>query len=375
MRTSAFLMPFFIIGVVLAREPGAKGTARIVFEPKIKVESEYRDNILRALDSLKLDDYRLNLYVGANLSLSSELLGNPSINYNHRLYRYGEFDRYNRYEHLVNASLLKSYGAITRLSINDEFRTRNYPEYSTWAYRRNILEGNLHFLLPRLLTPAIGFQSWHKEYPHNEGLSDYSSNRFYFRLAGLYKEKTNFAMKYEIQEHNGNIYPGSNYANLPQKLEGERHVVQFSGDRIFRDKLLAEVTWRYEDDKSGGVEWEVDDEEEEDIDEDIEDLLEEDSDFNYLKHQLGISFIYRLSNRLSLLSFTAVHHKRFKDWDIEGEHSRRRDYTAYQSTILQFKPANVWSIDLKYIIEYRQSNLNTVDYVGQSIVLGISLFK
>ncbi|MFC1484785.1 hypothetical protein ACFL6Q_07050, partial [Candidatus Neomarinimicrobiota bacterium] len=209
MRTSAFLMLIFTIGLILAQEPTTAGTPRIVFEPKIKMESEYRDNILRSLDSLKLDDYRLNLYVGANLSLSSEFLGNPSVNYNHRLYRYSEYDRYERYEHLANISILKSLGSITRLNISNEFRARVYPEYSRWEYRRNILDLNMHFLLPHLRTPAIGIQNWYKKYPHNESLSDYVSSRLYLKLSGLYRDKTNYTVNYEIQKHTGNIYPGS----------------------------------------------------------------------------------------------------------------------------------------------------------------------
>lgn len=349
--------------VILSLQPikGAPGAMKTTF----RAETEYRNNIVRSLDSLKLNDTRLNIDIGSqyDITLPGFIKAGLSSKFNGHFY--SKYSDYNRNDYLATLTSEIALIKNVKLNISDEFRYRDYPNYSAWKYSRNIYDINL--VLPIVLKPTIGYQGWSKKYTATNQLADYKSSRYYLKLKKSIG-KTGTLLKLESQDHNGNLYPNSSGLDTPNYLTGQRRMVLLSIDQLIGEKLFIEFKNRFEDDTSTGYEFNGDSDD--GNEEEIDDLLSEDSDFNYRKYQTSVSLFYQLTPRLSAVSYNVYQNKLFKQWKPVNSTDKRQDNSIYSNNTIIYKLNDRVSIDVKYIIERNSTNVRYFNYQGHSMILG-----
>ena len=132
-----------------------------------QVNGEYRDNITREPDFLKLPDYRTNLFFAADYQNKLWQTDKYGFNYELRFHRYKEYQEYNRQDHLLRGMLRKSIYKNLRFHLSNEFRTRYYSSANILNYRRNIFDSFLSLSITRSKKLSLGYQNWLKTYPNS----------------------------------------------------------------------------------------------------------------------------------------------------------------------------------------------------------------
>lgn len=334
-----------------------------------QVNGEYRDNIIRYPDSLKVRDYRTNLFFLADYHKKNSRNSNWRFSYELRYHRYVEYKEYTRHDHLLRGVLRKPIYGTTKLHIANEFRVRYYSSSSIFNYRRNILDSYISMKVPFLRQLSLGYQNWLKTYPNGSSFQTYLSNRYFIRMNRRMSRTAHIGVKFELQKHQGNLYPGSTAPDQLLNLKGYRYVFHFVFDKIITPKILANVVYRFENDRP----------EDSDVnqigenvgDENTKELLTEDYDFGYSKHQFTFSALFKINPRISFLTFYLFQHKKFHYWQINTNGPNRKDKLLFFSNILKIKLYKSIGIEFQYNFEHNYTNLLAYKYMLNSISLGL----
>lgn len=352
---------------------GLSGNGNLALVKMLKLESEFDNNILRSSNVGVHGDFKTNFYFDGGKTITYKNTDNLNLGYTYKYNNYYRYKKYNRHDHLLSLGYNKSILNSIAVDFNNEFKVRRYKDNSQWEYNRNVFDINVRLKIFKVESTSIGYQNWSKNYPNNKELFQYQSNRLYLKTTRNVNISTNFTLKYEYQLHKGNLYPESIISGEQIGLTGSRNVLQLSANTVSHNNLLINVTVRYEDDISDSDKLNQSGNNE--TDEDPSDLLEEDSDFNYRKAQLKFSLVYKITRKLSLMSFDLIQYKHFREWQVLNSRGVRKDLTLYVTNALQYKIDKNWRIDLKFIIESNNTEVKFYDYNTNSIVLGISFSR
>lgn len=335
-----------------------------------KVTHEYRSNFIRLPDSLKLSDYRTNLFFNADHQQTVWQNGRLLLEYELRYHRYNEFQRYNRHDHLTTIKFQKPIIGGIKLHLSNEIRTR-FSSTQRYSYYRNIFDIYVNLPITVKDRAYIGFQNWAKNYPKTSEYKKYRSSRIYSKFNIQLTRTTTLGLKFEFHRHEGNLYPGSTVPTLKLDLDGNRYVFQAMVDRILNRKVFASFSYRFENDMLE----DIDDEQagERYGDENEAELLAEDSDLGYLKNQGSLSALIKLNSRISIMTFYLVYKKNFKYWYIEPDGPKRRDRLIFLSHILKIKLYENLSLEIQHNYEDNHTNLEFYVYRMNSYAAGISI--
>ncbi|MFH2025504.1 MAG: hypothetical protein ABIK30_06720, partial [bacterium] len=246
----------------------------------------------------------------------------------------------------------------------------DYSNSEPLNYYRNILTAYLRQTLFNDWQVSTGYRHWLKQYPNSITIKDYSSNRLFLTATYELDTKTRIGLKNEFSWHRGNLYPFNVSNDETLNPIGTRYSVELFGRSIIQKKYFIDLRYTFETDRP--EDFENDEEGEHSGDEDTEDILAEDSDFDYTKHQVSSSVLFKASNRLSLFGFGVIQSKHFRHWLlVEGENEHRRDLLFYLSLNAKFNFLKNLSLDFNYNLENNQSNLSSFQY--STSVVGIGL--
>ena len=338
------------------------------FYLNIIINQEYRDNIYRLPDSAKIGDYRLLSSIMVGYEFGNYKDQHFDFHYENRYQRYFHNHKYNRMEHYLNLKGTLFFGENT-LNINNTASLRNYKNNQLENYFRNIINVyyNLHFNTK--LTGLAGYKNWIKTYPNDGILQDYLSHRFFIKLNYQVDESTNLGIKTEYQWHKGNLYPYSSLFGSNNNLRGSRYQLELFGNKIFGKNLLIDFVYKFESDQPDEINNQFNGEHQ--GDEETEDLITEDADFDYMKHQITVSFLYKLLPDLSFFSFNVLQNKNFNHWKVNPTNDLRRDLLFYSSNIFKYKLWERWYLKIYLNAELINSNFKYADYNLKTIGIGV----
>ncbi len=335
-----------------------------------QMTQEYSSNFIRMPDSLKISDYRTNLFL--NVGLHKPILHNGRLEfyYELRYNHYHEYQNYNRQDHLADLKFQKPIFRDIKLHFSDEFRAR-FSATRQFSYYRNIFNLFLNVPITTQNRAYIGFQNWTKNYPGTTQLQGYQSSRLYSKVNLMLTPTTTFGLKFEYQFHGGDLYPGSSVDSLSRDLDGRRYVFLASIDKMLWTKLFANISYRFENDlPSNG---EINQTGEHIGDENNEDWLAEDSDFGYLKNQFSFSALMKLNARISVMAFYLVYNKNFQYWYVTTGGAKRFDRLFFISHILKINLYKGTALLLQHNFENNYTNLKSYRYRMNSFSAGLSV--
>ncbi len=334
-----------------------------------RATDEYRDNITRFPDSLKLDDFRANIFVTAGYDNRLFKRGHWGLLYEFQHHQYFENQEYSRQDHLLRVFFRHPLTENLKIYCSDEYRLRSYTSLNAFNYQRNIFNIYLTMAAPYVQQLAIGYQNWTKSYPNSPDFRNYTSNRIYIKSRQSLNRKTFLGIKLELQMHRGNLYPLSTAPAQILNVSGNRLVMDTIFDRLLNPKFLATFSYRFEGDVASQPNFQQAGEY---IgDENSEELLAEDSDFGYLKNQFALSFVLKPVTRISLLTFYVVQFKHFSYWRIYQDGPKRRDRMVFLSNVLKFNLSKNLGLELQYNYENNQTNLGFYKFKMNSLLAGI----
>ena len=167
-------------------------------------------------------------------------------------------------------------------------------------------------------------------------------------------------MRNELNWHRGNLYPYGAPKKPGANLQGFRYTAELSGNRIFAGKYFIDLRYRFEWDSPQDIE--AQNSGEHAGDENAEDLLAEDSDFDYVKHQLSASLLYKTAPRLSFFGFAVLQAKQFRHWRISGNGPLRSDIFSYFSLTAKYRLYKNLFAELYFNLENNHSNHSYYQY-------------
>jgi len=340
------------------------------FYVNLSAIQEYRSNIYRVEDSLKTADSRINTYFRIGFQKSAPVSKQYlNIYYENQIKQYYNYQIYCRMEHVLFGNYHISPGKNTQINITDRFQFRDYSNSESLNYYRNILTFYIRQTLLNDWQISTGYRHWLKQYPANPIIRDYSSNRVFLTNTYDLDTKTRIGLKNEFSWHSGNLYPFDVSVNDTLNPIGTRYSVELFGRTIVRKKYFIDFRYTLETDRP--EDFRNNEEGEYSGDEETEDILAEDSDFDYTKHKVSSSVLFKASERFSLFGFGVIQSKRFQHWMTENENQHRRDLLLYLSLNAKIELLKNLSMDFNYNLENNHSNLPSFQF--STSVIGIGL--
>ena len=334
-----------------------------------KVTGEHRDNVNRVPDSSKFSDYRTNyLFLAEYRNRFYKNIRSVFL-YDGRYHRYNTRDTFNRHDHRFRMSFSKAVYKKLRISIEEDLRLRFHTSLSSINHQRNIIDFSLKLPVFSKGQLVAGYQNWAKRYPDNELLQRFQSNRYYLKFSRQIVQRTNVGLKYTLQSHRGNLFPGSTAPDQQLREESIRHVVNFTIDRIINRRLFIGAAYRYEDDEPD--EPDFDEFGRRLNDEEAEELLTDDADFGYDKHQFSLSSVVKFNSRISLITFYLIQFKQFDEWEIFEDGPDRNDDLIFLSNLLRIDFYKDFGLQLRYNFENNNTNLSFYKYRLNAISAGL----
>lgn len=331
---------------------------------------EYHSNLYRLPDSLKKADYRFNSFIRIGYQKNwTKTKKFVNIYYENRVRRYYTYQTYSRMEHILFGHGYLPAWNFGRIIINERLRLRNYNHNHAINSLRNIFSFYLQTVVADRLQLNSGYRHWLKRYPNNAAYQDYLSHRLFFNFYYSLTKKSKLGLRNELNWHQGNLYPYGAPKKPGANLRGFRYTSELSFNRIFTGKYFLDLRYRFEWDSPQDIDSENSGEHT--GDENTEDLLAEDSDFDYLKHQLSASLLYKTSPRLSFFCFSVLQSKNFNHWHTSQNGPLRRDIFGYISLTARYKLYKNLFAELYYNLENNHSNLSYYKY--SRIITGAGL--
>ncbi len=333
------------------------------------LNQEYSNNFFRFADSAKGNDFRLLSSIILGYSWKNDSLdGAFDVYYENRYLRYYKLIKYIRMDHALSLNGSIRIDDNNVLFLDNESRIRNYNDLRQDNYFRNILNLYDQLKLSHELHLALGYKYWVKNYPNSSLFQNYLSHRTFIKLNYRITENDFLGLKFEYQYHKGNLYPLVNLINTNSDLSGSRYFLEVSLNKLWGGLLLTDISYKLENDQPNNPGNQ--DQNNYQGDENFEDLLIDDADFDYFKNQFNLSFLLKLSEKISLFSFNVLQFKNFNNWLINPNENLRRDVLLFSSLILKYKLAHSYRINLYYNFEYNNSNLSSVNYNSKRFGLG-----
>lgn len=327
----------------------------------LNAAQEYHSNLYRLPDSLKKADYRFNSFIRIGCQKNwPKAKRFVNIYYENRLRRYFTYQTYSRMAHILFAHGYFPLWSLTRLIINERFRYRDYNHSSRINSLRNVFSFYWQTAIWEKLQLNSGYRHWLKRYPNTTAYQDYMSHRLFFNIYYSLNKKSKLGLRNEVNWHNGNLYPYGAPKKPGTNLHGVRYTAELSGNRIFAGKYFIDLRYRFEWDRPQDIE--VQNTGEYSGDENTEDLLAEDSDFDYVKHQLSVSLLYKTTARLSFFGFAVLQSKQFRHWRITENGPLRGDMFGYLSFTARYKLHKNLFAELYFNLENNHSNLSYYQY-------------
>ncbi len=335
-----------------------------------KITQEYTSNFIRMPDSLKISDYRTNLFLNADVHRAVWDNGRFEFFYELRYNFYRDYPNYNRQDHLADLKFQKPIFRDVKLHFSDEFRAR-FSATRQFSYYRNIFNLFVNVPITAHDRAYIGFQNWTKKYPRTAVFQSYRSSRLYSKLNLMLTPTTTFGLKFEYQLHEGDLYPGSSVDSFALDLDAKRYVFLASIDKMLLRKIYANISYRFENDLPSNTESRQTGEH---IgDENNEDWLAEDSDLGYLKNQFSLSMLFKLNSRMSIMAFYLEYNKNFQYWYVTMGGAKRFDRLLFISHILKINLYKNTSLFIQHNFENNYTNLKFYRYRMHSFSAGLSV--
>lgn len=359
-----FTLFFLGLGLIHAQNRGK-------FYYQLNLNQEYRDNIRIDPDSSKIKDFRFRssflIKYNSNLTVPN---GNWGASYENRYQQYFKFAGYTRMEHLFNVRISLPVYKQNLFYFYDDFRIRNYKKFKHDNYQRNIFSIYLKSTVASKLELLIGYKNWIKNYPSILNSQNYLSHRPFMKLNFQLNRTTYLGVKTEFQWHKGFLYPSQSNINNIENFSGSRYLVEVFGNKILFKSFLVDLIYKLEYDVPSNLNNQSTGNNQ--GDEEPEDLLIEDPDYDYLKNQAAVTFLYRIDSKLSFFSFVVLQKKDFNHWRINTTSSTlRSDIFFYSSLILKYKILPDFRINLYYNYEKRNSNLTKMNYFRNTLGVGL----
>ena len=353
-----------IVSLLISAASLLYGQKKPSFYFNLNAAQEYHSNLYRLPDSLKKADYSFNSFVRLGYHKNwREEGGNLNIYYENRLRLYYTYQTYNRMEHLLFGHGYLTLWPRTRLIINERLRFRDYNHSNSINSLRNVFSFYLQTAIADRLQLNSGYRHWLKRYPNNAAYQDYLSHRLFFNFYYSLNKKSKLGLRNELNWHKGNLYPYGAQKKPGANLHGFRYTGELSGNRIFAGKYFIDLRYRFEWDSPQDID--IQNTGEHTGDENAEDLLAEDSDFDYVKHQLSASLLYKTTPRLSFFGFAVLQAKHFNHWRITKNDPLRSDIFGYLSFTAKYKLDNNLFAELYYSLENNHSNHTFYQYSKQ----------
>jgi hypothetical protein len=365
---SKTLKIFFFVILIAAKLNGQSKQSSFYFN--LNTAQEYHSNLFRVPDSLRKDDFRLNSflrvgYYRANIQSKYQF----NFYYENRLQRYFTYQTYNRMENIFSGTSSFVLWAKNKLHFNNRLRNRNYSKSKSLNYFRNVFTAYAYLNVLKSWQISTGYRYWLKRYPNTGSYKDYISNRIFLTLYFNLDKKTRFGVKNELNWHRGNLYPFDNPKIKEASLEGTRFATIISGNRIFAQKYFLDIQYRFELDSPQG--FEIDIFGEQIGDEDTDEILADDSDFDYSKHQLSSSILYKTNPKLSFFGFAVIQYKKFQHWRVKENGPLRRNIFSFVSFTAKYNFNKYLYLNAYFNIEKNSSNHPSYRYSRE--ITGLSL--
>lgn len=336
----------------------------------LNAAQEYHSNLYRLPDSLKKADYRFNSFVRFGYKNNwPETKKSVNIYYENRLRHYYTHQTYSRMSHLLFVHGYLSLGPIGRMILNERLRFRDYNQNRNINSLRNVFSAYLQTALTDGLKLNSGYRHWLKRYPNNAAYQDYLSHRLFFNFYYTLNKKSKLGLRNELNWHRGNLYPYGAPKKPGANLQGFRYTSELSGNSIFARKYFIDLRYRFEWDSPQDIE--AQNSGEYTGDENAEDLLAEDSDFDYLKHQLSASLLFKATQKLSFFGFAVLQAKYFSHWHISQNGPLRKDIFGYLSLTAKYRLHTNLFAELYFNLENNHSNLSYYQYSRQICGAGL----
>lgn len=363
----------FLIIIIIHANENLLAQQNGEFYFKGNVNQEYSNNFFRFPDSSKNNDFRLlsSLIIGYNWKDDSSGFTMDAA-YENRYLRYYKLIKYIRMDHnfLINGSIKIVDNNV--LFLNNESRVRNYNDLKQYNYFRNIFSLYDQVKLASKFYLILGYKNWVKNYHNSALFKDYLSHRVFSKLNYNISENNFIGLKFEYQFHKGNLYPLINLINTNNDLSGTRYFFEIYFSKLWGRTLLTDITYKFENDQSNNPSNQGENNFQ--GDENFEELLIDDADFDYFKNQFNVSFLIKLSDKISLFSFNVLRFKDFNNWLVNPDESLRKDVLLFNSIILKYKIANRYRINFYYNFENNNSNLPSATYNSNKIGLGLQFY-
>jgi len=359
------LMSMITIGLLQAQK-------KHFFYFNLNGAEEYHSNLYRLPDSLKKADSRFNAFARVgfrkNWPMSQKAI---NVYYENRYRRYYKNQTFSRMEHILFGHGYFALGSLGRLIVTNRLRFRNYQHSLKLNSLRNIFSFYLRTIVTDKLQLNSGYRRWLKNYPNTVSYQNYSSNRLFLNGYYAWGKKGKIGFLNELNWHQGNIYPFGPQAKPGVNLNGFRYKAELSGDRIIGANYFIDLRYRFEWDQPQEVD--IQNSGEHTGDESTEEILAEDSDFDYVKHQLSTSLLYKFGPRLAFLIFAVVQTKRFRHWRIQNNGPLRDDFFYYFTLTAKYRLNQNLFAEFYFNLENNHSNHSFYQYSRQVTGAGLRI--
>lgn len=336
----------------------------------LNASQEYLNNLYRLPDSLKKTDYRFNSFARFGYQKDwPETKGYVNVYYENRFRRYYKYQTYNRMEHILFGHGYLPFWSFGRLIINERLHFRNYSQNHDINSLLNIFSIYLRKTIAVDWQLNSGYRLWLKHYPNTSLYQDYLSHRLFINFYFALNRKSKFGLQNEFNWHQGNLYPYGAPKAPGANLNGFRFTTEISGSQIIREKFFIDLRYRFEWDSPQDISNQQNGEHF--GDENTEEILAEDSDFDYVKHQLSSSLLYKAAQRLSFFGFAVLQTKRFQHWQINENGPLRSDIFGYLSLTAKYRLHKTLFAEIYFNLENNHSNYSYYQYSRQIVGAGL----
>ena len=351
--------------------------AEFSLNPFLVAQTGYEDNILQVAEENNpqkdfVSDIQTGIYIKAPLDDKTRY----SARYETAFYKYNDFDKNNRMDHLLSLLFYRKLRHKLSLLAHGNIGLRSQPNDSINNYYKQSFAAQTLVQWNSLWLSQFGTQFRHKSYPYNDR-SNYSSLMLEGDLGRRMGVLSQIRVGYLFRAYQGAIDPRVLQLKPGEKMKGIRQTASISFESMLSEKVL--MNWKYQfelDIATKGLQSQTGfprlKEQTGEFEGEYEDFdYDEDKNFNFVNHQVEVMLAWRLCSQSTMALYARHDSKFYSDWLIPMTNSQRHDNLTSLQIYLKQRLSSDLSLRLQYSLERNKSNDPMQRYTDNIYSIGL----